>query len=73
MLNVYVDTGHGMTDIIIDATEFKFQTASNHELNNLMFPNYKNTTTGKALIGIARYGMVILLDHILDQFLTQKL
>ena len=31
MTNVFFDTGHGMTDII--DTEFKFQTASNYELN----------------------------------------
>ena len=77
MPNVFVDTGHGMTDIIIDATEFKFQTASNYELNSLMFSNYKNTTTGKALIGIAPHGMGILFSDIYpgsisDSEITEK-
>ena len=49
----FVETGHGLTDLVIDATEFKFQSASNFELNSIMFSNYKNTQTGKALIGIS--------------------
>ena len=64
MPSIFVDTGHGMTDIIIDATEFKFQCATNFELNSLLFSNYKNTTTGKALIGIAAHGMGILFSDI---------
>ena len=53
MPNIFKDTGHGKTDLVIDATEFKFQSASNFELKSLMYSNYKNTVTGKALIGIA--------------------
>ena len=49
MSKILVETGHGLTDLVIDATEFKFQSASNFELNSLMFSNYKNTQTGKAL------------------------
>ena len=49
MPKIFVETGHGLTDLVIDATEFKFQSASNFELNSLMFSNYKNTQTGKAL------------------------
>ena len=49
----FIETGHGLTDLVIDATEFKFQSASNFELNSLMFSNYKNTQTGKALIVIS--------------------
>ena len=45
MPNIFVETGHGLTDLVIDATEFKFQSASNFELNSLMFSNYKNTQT----------------------------
>ena len=47
----------------IDATEFKFQAASNCKLNSLVFPNYKNTATWKPLIGIAPYEIGILLGH----------
>ena len=53
----FVKTGHGLTDLVLDATEFKFQQASNFELNSLMFSNYKNTQTGKALVGIAPHGV----------------
>ena len=39
---VFIETGNGLTDIVIDATEFKFQSASNFKLNSLMFSKYKN-------------------------------
>ncbi|XP_065658111.1 uncharacterized protein LOC136082624 [Hydra vulgaris] len=73
----FIETGHGLTDLIIDATEFKFQSASNFELNSLMFSNYKNTQTGKALIGIAPHGGGILFSDIYpgsisDSDLTEK-
>ena len=29
----FVETGHGLTDLVTDATEFKFQHVSNFELN----------------------------------------
>ena len=57
-------TGHGLTDLVIDATEFKFQSASNFELNSLMFSNYKNTQTGKVLVGISPHGGGILFSDI---------
>ena len=60
----FIETGHGLTDIVIDATEFKFQSASNFELNSIMFSNYKNTQTGKALIGISPHGSGILFSEI---------
>ena len=66
MPNAFIKTGHGLTDIIIDAMEFKFQIASNFELSGLMFSHYKNTTTGKALIGIAPHGMGLLFSDIKD-------
>ena len=47
---IFVETGHGLTDLIIGSTEFKSQDVANFELNSLMFPNYKNTQTGKALV-----------------------
>ena len=77
MPNVFIETGHGLTDIIIDATEFKFQCATNFELNSLLFSNYKNTATGKALIGIAAHGMGLLfsdiyLGSISDSSITEK-
>ena len=53
MSKIFVEISHGLTDLVIDATEFKFQSASNFELNSLMFSNYKNTQTGKALVGIS--------------------
>ena len=37
MSKISVETGHGLTDLVIDATEFKFQSASNFALNSLMF------------------------------------
>ena len=45
MPGIFVKTGHGLTDLIIDATEFKFHHVSNYEVNSLMFSNYKNTVT----------------------------
>ena len=60
----FIETGHGLTDLVVDATEFKFQSASNFELNSLMFSNYKNTQTGKALIGISPHGGGILFSEI---------
>ena len=53
MPKAFVETGNGLTDLVIDATELKFQSASNFELNSLMFPNYKITRAGKALVGIS--------------------
>ena len=64
MPDIFVTTGHGLTDLIIDATEFKFQCATNYEINSLMFSNYKNTQTGKALIGISAHGMGIIFSDI---------
>ena len=73
----FVETGHGLTDLVIDATEFKFQSASNFELNSIMFSNYKNTQTGKALIGISPHGSGILFSDIYpgsisDSEITEK-
>ena len=64
MSDIFVKTGHGLTDMIIDCTEFKFQHVSNLDLNSLMFSNYKNTITGKALIGIAPHGMGLFFSDI---------
>ena len=47
MPNAFIKTGHGRTDIIIDATEFKFQIASNFELCGLMFPITRTQPQGK--------------------------
>ena len=57
MPDTFVKTGQGQTDMVIYCTEFKFQHATNFELNSLMFSNYKNTVTGKALIGISPHGI----------------
>ena len=53
MPKVFWETEHKDSGLVIDATEFKFQQASNYNLSSLMFSNYKNTMTGKALTGIA--------------------
>ena len=74
MPKISVETGHGLTDLEIDATEFKFQSASNFELNSLMLSNYKNIQAGKVLIGISPHGGGIsLVTYFLDQFMIQTL
>ncbi len=60
----FIDTGHGLTDLVLDATEFKFNFATNYDVNSLMFSHYKNHSTGKALIGIAPHGMGIVFSEI---------
>ena len=50
MPSSFVTTGHGKTDLVIDATEFKFNFATNLDVNTLLFSHYKNHSTGKALI-----------------------
>lgn len=72
MPDIFVKTGHGLTDMIIDCTEFKFQHVSNLDLNSLMFSNYKNTITGKALIGIAPHGMGLFLSDIYPVLLKSQ-
>lgn len=37
MPNAFISTDHGLTDLILDATEFKFQFATNFEFNSIMF------------------------------------
>ena len=59
MPQIFVTTGHDLTDLIIDATEFKFQCAINYEINSLMFSNNKNTQTGKALIELVLMEVVL--------------
>ena len=56
MPKLFVETGHGLGDLVIVATEFKFQHASDFQMNSLIFPNYKNTQTGKILVGIYPHG-----------------
>ena len=64
MPEIFMKTGHGTTDLVIDATEFRFNKASNLDLSGLMFSHYKNTTTGKALVGIAPHGMGIIFSEV---------
>ena len=66
MPKIFVETGHGLVidDLVIDATEFKFQHDSDFELNSLMFSNYKNGETGKVLVGISPHGEGILFSDI---------
>lgn len=54
---IFMKTVHGLTDIFIDCTELNLQQLSNYDLSTLTFSNYKNTNTGKALIGIPPNGM----------------
>ena len=56
MPKLFVETGHGLGDLVIVATEFKFQHTSDFQMNSLIFPNYKNTQTGKILVGIYLHG-----------------
>ena len=77
MLDIFVKTGHGLTDMIFYCTDFKFQHVSNLNLNSLTFSNYKNTITGKALIGIAPLGASLLFSDIYpgsisDNNITEK-
>ena len=62
MPSAFINTGHGITDLILDATEFKFQSASNFDLSSLIFSHYK--TIGKALIGISPHGMESSLKYV---------
>lgn len=64
MPEAFIKTGHGLTDVVIDCTEFRIQNVTNYDLNSLMFSNYKNTITGKALIGIAPHGGGLLFSDI---------
>ena len=54
----------GLTDIVIDFPEFKLQQPSNYDLGTLIFSNYKNTHTGKALVGISPNGMGLVFSEI---------
>ena len=64
MPQIFTKTGHGSTDLVIDATEFRFDKASNFDMSALMFSHYKNTTTGKALIGISPHGMGLVFSEV---------
>ncbi|XP_065643043.1 uncharacterized protein LOC136074634 [Hydra vulgaris] len=72
MPSVFKKTGHGETDIVVDATEFKFQQPTNYDLNTLMFSSYKNCTTGKALIGISPHGSGLLFGDIYPGSVTDN-
>ena len=77
MPDIFMKTGHGLTVMIIDCIEFKFQHVSNLDLNSLVFSNYKKTITGKAFIGIAPHGMALLFRNIYpgsisDNNITEK-
>ena len=39
MPEIFVKTGHGLTDIVIDCKEFKLQQPSNYDLSPLAFSN----------------------------------
>ena len=50
--------------MVNDCTEFKFQHATNLDLNSLIFSNYTNTVTGKAFIGISAHGTILLPSNV---------
>ena len=58
MPKIFVETGYGLTDLVIDVTKFKFQHASKFELKSI------KTQTGKALVGISPHGGQILFSDI---------
>ena len=64
MPEIFIKTGHGLTDLAVDCTEFKCQQVSNYDLNSLTFSDYKNATTGKTLIGITPHGSGITFSDI---------
>ena len=64
MPEIFIKTGHGLTNLVIDCSEFKCQQASNYDLNSLMFSNYKNAKTGKALVVITPHGSGIIFSDI---------
>ena len=77
MPDIFVKTGRGMTDMVIDCTEFKFQHATNVDLNSHMFSNYKNSVTGKALTELSPHGAELLFNNVFpgsigDSALTKK-
>lgn len=47
---ISVETSHGLTDLITDRADFKFQYVTSFELSSLMFPNYQSTQNRKALV-----------------------
>ena len=87
MPDIFIKTGHRLTDMIIDCTEFKFQHVSNLDLNSLMFSNYKNiidlnslmfsnyknTIRGKAVIGITPNGMGLFFSDIYPGSISDSL
>ena len=64
MPEIFIRTGHGLTGIVIDCTEFKLQQPSNYDLSALTFSKYKNTHTGKAHIGISPNGLGLMFSEI---------
>lgn len=51
---------HGITDIVNNWTEFKFEHATHLDFNSFILSNYKYTITHKALILILPHGKRIL-------------
>ena len=68
MTDIFLKTGHGMTDMAIYFTDFNIQLATNLDLNSLIFSNYKNTVTGKALIGFSAHGAGLLFSDAFSKF-----
>ena len=64
MPKCFVETGYDITNLVIDSTELKYEHASNFNISSLMFSNYKNTVTSKALIDIVLQWIGILFSGI---------
>ena len=72
MADIFVKTGHGTTDVVIDCTDFKFQHATNLDLSSLMFSNYTNTATGKASIKISPHGIELLFSDVFPGSISES-
>lgn len=68
MPNIFVKTENEMADMVIHYAKIKFQHATNSTLNSPFFPDYKNTLTGKSLIGISPHGTRHLFSDVFSWF-----
>lgn len=77
MPEVFIKTGHGITDIAIYWAEFKLRLSRHYDLSTKLSQIRKNTHTEKALVGISPTVMGLLFSEIypgfrFDFFITEK-
>ena len=72
MPDIFVKIGHGMTDMVIDCTKFKSQHAQYLNLNLFMFSIYKNTLTGKAVLGVSHHDTRLLFSEFKNETSTYQ-